>query len=207
VAQDLRDPPNRRREVLAAALELLADEGYAGASLRKVAAKVGIAQPSLYHYFRTKEELVEQVLAAYAGDMFFALDVGALPKRLDAVPAFIADTTRRVYQLPNHAQFVRVAFAVSRVNPRFGKLMRTIFVDQANMGMRGIMQPFIAAGEIEEADAVDLVRMVVSAIGLRFMEEFVLFDDAPPSRDIDRYVQFVVDAAETMLRSLKRRRT
>jgi hypothetical protein len=112
-----------------------------------------------------------------------------------------------VYQLPNHAQFVRVAFAVSRVNPRFGKLMRTIFVDQANMGMRGIMQPFIAAGEIEEADAVDLVRMVVSAIGLRFMEEFVLFDDAPPSRDIDRYVQFVVDAAETMLRSLKRRRT
>ena len=55
---------NRRREVLAAALELLADEGYAGASLRKVAAKVGIAQPSLYHYFRTKEEIVEQVLAA-----------------------------------------------------------------------------------------------------------------------------------------------
>jgi len=207
VAQDLRDPPNRRREVLAAALELLADEGYAGASLRKVAAKVGIAQPSLYHYFRTKEELVEQVLAAYAGDMFFAMDPGALPKRLDAVPQFIAATTRRVYQLPKHAQFVRVAFAVSRVNPRFGKLMRTIFVDQANMGMRGIMQPFIAAGEIEEADAVDLVRMVVSAIGLRFMEEFVLFDEAPPSRDIDRYVEFVVDAAETMLRSLKRRRS
>ena len=206
MAQDLRDPPNRRREVLAAALELLADEGYAGASLRKVAAKVGIAQPSLYHYFRTKEDLVEQVLAAYAGDMFFALDPNAIPKRLDAVPQFIADTTRRVYQLPKHAQFVRVAFAVSRVNPRFGKLMRTIFIDQANMGMRGIMQPFIAAGEIEEADAVDLVRMVVSAIGLRFMEEFVLFDDAPPSREIDRYVAFVVDAAETMLRSLKRRR-
>ena len=206
MAEDTRDPPNRRREVLAAALELLADEGYAGASLRKVATKVGIAQPSLYHYFRTKEELVEQVLAAYAGDMFGAMNPDALPTRLDAVPGFLADTIMRVYKLPTHAQFVRVAFAVSRVNPRFGRLMRTIFVDQATAGMRLVMKPFIDADEIAEADAIDLVRMVVSAIGLRFMEEYVLFDDAPPSRDIDRYMAFVVDAAETMIRSLKRRR-
>ncbi len=200
------EPPNRRREVLAAALQLLADEGYAGASLRKFAAKVGIAQPSLYHYFRTKEELVEQVLATYAGAMFGAIDPNSLPTRLEAVPRFVADTVDRVYNLPAHAQFVRVAFAVSRVNPRFGRLMRTMFVDRANEGMRLVMQPFIAAGEIGEADAVDLQRMLVSALGLRYMEEFVLFDEAPPSPDLGRYVAFVVDAGETMIRSLKRRR-
>jgi AcrR family transcriptional regulator len=206
MADDRDDPQNRRREVLAAALELLADEGYAGASLRKVAAKVGIAQPSLYHYFGTKEELVEQVLAAYAGEMFMAVDPSALPTRLEAAPRFLADTIVGLYQRPTHAQFVRVAFAVSRVNPRFGRLMRTIFVDQATAGMRLLVQPFVRSGELTEADAIDLGRMVVYAVGFRLMEEHVLFDEAPPSRDLDRYVAFVVDAAETMIRSLKRRR-
>jgi hypothetical protein len=38
------------------------------------------------------------------------------------------------------------------------------------------------------------------------MEERVLFDEAPPSPDLGRYVDFVVDAGETMIRSLRRRR-
>ncbi len=197
------DAPLRRREILAAALELLADEGYAGASLRKLAAKLGIAQPSLYHYFATKEDLVEQVLATYGGQMFEAARFDDFPTHVEGLPRFIADTTLRVYERPTHAPFVRVAISVSRTNPRFGTLMRRVFVEQAVWGIRQIMRPFIEAGEIEEDDAIDLVRMVINAIGLRLLEDKVMFAEQEPGPDFDRYVTFVVRAAEAWLAQLR----
>lgn len=193
------DAPVRRQEILAAALELLAEEGYAGASLRKLAARLGIAQPSLYHYFATKEDLVEQVLATYGGRMFEAARFDALPDRLEDFPRFIADTTVQVYERPAHALFVRVAISVSRTHPRFGTLMRRVFVEQAAWGIRQLMRRFVEAGEIEEDDALDLVRMVINAIGLRLLEDKVMFAEHEPGPDFDRFVAFVVRAAEAWL--------
>lgn len=191
--------PDRRQEILTAALELLAEEGYAGASLRKLAARLGIAQPSLYHYFRTKEDLVEQVLATYAGQMFSAARPEDIPKRLDEIPRFIADTTLRVYERPTHALFVRVAISVSRTHARFGTLMRRVFVEQAAWGIQQIMRPFVEAGEITNDDALDLVRLVINAIGLRLIEDQVMFAAHAPGSDFARYVEFVARVAETWL--------
>lgn len=198
------DAPVRRQEILAVALELLAEEGYAGASLRKLAARLGIAQPSLYHYFATKEDLVEQVLATYGGRMFEAARIDELPERLEGLPRFLADTTVRVYERPSHAQFVRVAISVSRTHPRFGTLMRRVFVEQAVWGIQQIMRPFVERGEIEADDAVDLVRMVINAIGLRLLEDKVMFAEHEPGPDFERYVAFVVRAAEAWLATARR---
>lgn len=200
------DAPTRRQEIIAAALELLAEEGYAGASLRKLAARLGIAQPSLYHYFRTKEELVEQVLATYAGQMFFAMDPSRLPTRLEEVPRFIADTTLRVYERPTHALFVRVAISVSRTHERFGTLMRRVFVEQAAWGIQQIMRPFVDAGEIDADEALDLVRMMINAIGLRLIEDQVMFAAHEPGPDFARYVDFVVEVGDTWVRARRARR-
>jgi AcrR family transcriptional regulator len=200
------DASDRRQEIIAAALELLAEEGYAGASLRKLAARLGMAQPSLYHYFRTKEDLVEQVLATYVGRMFSAVSPEELPTRLEALPRFAADTTLRVYESPTHALFVRVAISVSRIQPRFGKLMRHWFVDQATWGIQQIMGPFVEAGEITADDAQDLVHMVINAIGLRLVEDKVMFSEHEPGPDFERYVAFVVQVAEVWIRDLRARR-
>jgi AcrR family transcriptional regulator len=189
--------------VLDAALDLLAEQGYAGASLRKLAARVGMSQPSLYHYFRTKEELVEQVLATYAGDMF-GLDPAALPRRLEDVPRWIVQTVYEIYARPSHAKFVRVAFSVSRVNPRFGALLRTIFVDQADVGMRLVMQRFVAAGEIAADEAADFCRVIINAIGLRFMEEKVLFEERELGDSFHRFAELVVHVGETWIRAQRR---
>ncbi|MFF1921220.1 TetR/AcrR family transcriptional regulator [Streptomyces sp. NPDC058221] len=52
----------KRGEILHAALEIFAAEGYRGTSLRKVAAKCGLSLPGLMHYFDSKEDLLAQVL-------------------------------------------------------------------------------------------------------------------------------------------------
>ncbi|MBK3646349.1 MULTISPECIES: TetR/AcrR family transcriptional regulator [Streptomyces] len=52
----------RRAEIVRAALEVIAERGYRGASLAAVAEKVGLTQQGLLHHFPTKEALLVAVL-------------------------------------------------------------------------------------------------------------------------------------------------
>ncbi|WP_240930457.1 TetR/AcrR family transcriptional regulator [Isoptericola sp. BMS4] len=52
----------KREEILQAAIALFGEVGYHGASLREVAARVGISHPGLLHHFPTKAALLEAVL-------------------------------------------------------------------------------------------------------------------------------------------------
>ncbi|MFG2311282.1 TetR/AcrR family transcriptional regulator [Streptomyces sp. NPDC048566] len=53
----------RRAEIVRAALEVIAERGYRGASLAAVAERVGLTQQGLLHHFPTKEALLVAVLA------------------------------------------------------------------------------------------------------------------------------------------------
>ncbi|MFJ5550546.1 TetR/AcrR family transcriptional regulator [Streptomyces sp. NPDC093225] len=52
----------RRGEILHAAVEVIAERGYRGASLGAVAERVGLTQQGVLHYFPTKEALLVAVL-------------------------------------------------------------------------------------------------------------------------------------------------
>ena len=55
----IADAPRQR--ILDAALELMAEHGYDGASLQQVADRVGLHKSTLFHHFKSKEELVHAV--------------------------------------------------------------------------------------------------------------------------------------------------
>lgn len=54
----------RREEILAVALEVIAQNGCRKASSRDIARRVGLSQAGLMHYFGSREELYEAVLRA-----------------------------------------------------------------------------------------------------------------------------------------------
>jgi AcrR family transcriptional regulator len=52
----------RRAEIVRAALEVIAERGYRGASMAAVAERVGLTQQGVLHYFPTKDALLVAVL-------------------------------------------------------------------------------------------------------------------------------------------------
>ncbi|QIZ98688.1 MULTISPECIES: TetR/AcrR family transcriptional regulator [unclassified Leifsonia] len=52
----------KREEILTTALDVFAQKGYRGASLREIASSVGLSQAGLLHHFSSKEELFAEVL-------------------------------------------------------------------------------------------------------------------------------------------------
>jgi len=51
-----------REIILKSALELFLKNGYDKTAMNDIAAKAGISKPAIYHYFKSKQELAEQVV-------------------------------------------------------------------------------------------------------------------------------------------------
>ncbi|MDQ3827041.1 MAG: TetR/AcrR family transcriptional regulator, partial [Actinomycetota bacterium] len=59
-----------REQIRKLALELFAERGYDGTSLREIADHLGITKAAVYYHFKTKEE----ILASLVNDFFTEID-------------------------------------------------------------------------------------------------------------------------------------
>ncbi len=198
------EPPftGRHAEVLEAGLALIADRGIAGASLRELARRLGMSQPSLYHYFASKDELIEQIVQ-HAGANMMTPRAGAftLPDSLEALPALIAHFVSDIYERDGrHIAFVRFMFAVSLERPDLRPHLGAFFGRQMTRAIDLLMAPWVARGELTAQDARHLSLMVSRAIGLAYIEQYVL-TEAPDRQELAAYARFVVGAAVHTLRA------
>ena len=74
--------PERRQQIVDAAVEVFSSAGYRKGSLRDVADKAGLSQPGLLHHFPSKERLLEAVLT-WRDDVSAELMGEPLPEGLD----------------------------------------------------------------------------------------------------------------------------
>lgn len=190
----------RHREVLRVALHLFAERGYAGASLRELARRLGMQQPSLYHYFRSKEELVEQILVTFGfgGIHSFPPDM-VVPDRVEELPRALAEIVEAMYERTEWPVFVRFLFNLALEQPLFAERLRAMFIDTVGGLFRELLAPYVERGDVDEQELLFLSRMVVNAIGLLYIEERVVFPRGGPGYELRPYVDFVVKVAELAL--------
>lgn len=107
----------RRRGVLQAAAALYAEQGYRATSMNDLAARVGLSKPALYHYVRSKEdllvELYEEVLRANT-DSVSAIEAGSR-RAIDALHEVLVERVRYTCE---HQALLRVFFEEEAGLPR-----------------------------------------------------------------------------------------
>ncbi|MGH2583774.1 MAG: TetR/AcrR family transcriptional regulator [Dehalococcoidia bacterium] len=85
-------PTNNRAQILRAALDLFASRGYDASGVKEIVEAVGITKPTLYHYFGSKQGLLDALLTEHSCDFLRDLEAAAryegnLPVTLDRVVA------------------------------------------------------------------------------------------------------------------------
>ncbi len=66
MTRTVKEPEERRRELLACAMRLFAEQGYDNVSVRAVARAAGVASGLAYHYFDSKQALFSAAIEDYA---------------------------------------------------------------------------------------------------------------------------------------------
>lgn len=75
------DHDDKRRAILKAAAKLFASEGFDRASMSGIAAACHVSKALLYHYYRSKDQLLFDIIRAHLDDLVAAIE--AVPAGLD----------------------------------------------------------------------------------------------------------------------------
>lgn len=99
----------QRARVLAASVEVFATRGFRATSMNEIAAGVGLSKPTLYHYFRNKEELLVRIYSDVLDESLrSALEtVAAAPTPFDGLRELLVS---RVVYTCRHRELLKICF-------------------------------------------------------------------------------------------------
>jgi TetR/AcrR family transcriptional regulator, transcriptional repressor of aconitase len=149
----------RRQQILDRAIEVFADKGAEGTSLRAIAEKIGVSHAALLHYFGSREELLVEVLRegerrrhvepAYATEVVGIMERAA--ERNVTIPGFVAlYTTLLAGSLEADKRYSREFFSARFARLR-DELIARIHAGQEAGTMRG------------DIDAAAMAALVIAA--------------------------------------------
>ena len=90
---------DRRRQILDAAVRVFARQGYHACRVSDIADEAGVAYGLVYHYFRSKDEVMNELFTERWSLLLAAIEeadrgTGTGREKLDAVAGFIVDSYR-----------------------------------------------------------------------------------------------------------------
>lgn len=78
----VKDPNERKRDIMDMAASLFMSRGYEETSINLIVGQLGIAKGTFYHYFKSKEDILEAILedylSAYADRISVAVSQGSM---------------------------------------------------------------------------------------------------------------------------------
>ncbi|MBJ7387704.1 MAG: TetR family transcriptional regulator KstR2 [Mycolicibacterium sp.] len=150
-------PLSRRDELLDLAATMFADRGLRATTVRDIADSAGILSGSLYHHFKSKEQMVEEVLRDFLDWLFgrYQEIVEAETDPLERVKGLFMASFEAIEH--RHAQVVIYQDEAKRLSP----LPQFSFVDERNREQRrmwvDILTQGVAEGRFRPDLDVDLV--------------------------------------------------
>src|SRR4051812_25381231 len=138
-----RTPGTREDEILAAAARMFREKGYHGTSVRDIAESVGLLKGSLYHYIRSKEDLLARLFDGALEDTVSELtaiasrDASATDRLREMVAAYVRAVTANLDAVGLYLREWRALPPpeLSRLRAR-RRAMRTLFEDVIAEGVR-----------------------------------------------------------------------
>ena len=172
----------KREEILTRALEVIAREGYRGASVKELADAVGLSQAGLLHYFEGKEELFTEILRKRDERDSADMGLDAATASPEATPADLRELrdgyvgiVRHNAEVPGLVQlFARLS--VDAADPEHPA--HRFFVERGET-LRGYFAAAIAAGQesgeitdrIDPATLARIFQAVADGLQLQWMQQ------------------------------------
>ena len=163
MTRTVMDPGERRRELLACAMRLVAAEGYDNVSVRAVARAAGVAPGLAYHYFDSKERMFAEAIGDYARRCAEGINAildeegPSLDERLD----------RAVSLASGHASFPHEAYFHAEGHGALHDRLSLAMCEAVRPHLRAALEADAASRGSSAPDADELAAiMTYGAVGL-----------------------------------------
>jgi AcrR family transcriptional regulator len=195
-----RRKADRADEIVAAALEVFVEKGFAAARLDDIAARAGVSKGAIYLYFATKQDIFWAVVeTAVAPNIKLMRDLAQIPTPFaDRVRQFAAITGPVATHSPIGG-IVKMILSEARNFPELGSIWHERTIEPVLTLLCEIIEQAQARGEVRPGDprlfAMGMVAPTL--VGVMWRETFVPIGAQP--FDITALAQ---QHAETVLRGM-----
>jgi AcrR family transcriptional regulator len=176
----------RRNQLLDIALALFAERGVENVSMKDLAAEARVAQGLIYHYFRSKDELLAAVFHRHNPLPEFE----AVVEELSDLPARqgLLFLTHRLTQLLPEKRLVIRLLVREMLSPRSNIVTEVISLRQAVVALLSeYLQRRVAAGELRPHEPLVPLHMLVSSLLI------LLLLDQPFEPYVEQFVETILD--------------
>jgi len=155
---------NRPQEIVAAAFEEFAANGYAGTRLEDVAARAKVSKGLPYLYFKTKEELFKAVVRGVITSHFDVMR-GQIETTTLSVEDFLKGPFLGFIQelvCSKRVFIVRLLIAEGHKHPELTKFYFDTIVARGLETLRGLIDRGVARGEFRETELREFPQLLVA---------------------------------------------
>lgn len=117
----------RRQEIIEAAEVCFRRDGYRGASMSSICAQAGMSPGHLYHYFKSKDEIVRAHMGAMLEETIFSMEQGFPAFQgpfVERLADWLCEILRRMLANPNRQAMVLEIAAEAGRNPEVAGILR-----------------------------------------------------------------------------------
>lgn len=204
--REVKQYDERLQEILNAAQELFAAFGYSKVSIQKIIDRVGIAKGTFYHYFSSKEELLDALVMKFAEGLLEELSVivedESKPAK-DKLNALMIQGTKAKLE-GNYSEIVKVMMTIM-MNPDNSLLMDRISQKVAVMAIP-LYSSIIKAGcedgswDIEFHDeAAEMLISLSKSLQGKFQAVFAIEDGDELKAEYRRLMHIFETSIERLL--------
>ena len=169
-----RRSESSRQAILAAALELTAEVGYAGLTVDGIAARAGTGKQTIYRWWPSKDDVLLEALAVKADLQVPVPDAGSYRADLHAflTASFALGRQRQV------ADVLRALMARAQIDEGFGQRFRAGFLQRRRDALAVILERAQARGELPaHLTPGTIADIVFGVIWYRFLATGQQLDD------------------------------
>lgn len=188
----------RRAQIIAAAIETIAEAGYGQASLARIAQRIGVSKGVLVYHFDCKEDLVKEVIRevlAKAGDYMVPRIVAAsggqekLRAYIDSNIGFMAE---------HRSYMIAIAEIARGARDLFGdRTFDASALEAGTVALAGLLTEFQASGDLRRGFnpqvMAETIRAAIDAVPRRLA--------AQPDLDVDLYRRELADLFDAATRA------
>jgi TetR/AcrR family transcriptional regulator, fatty acid metabolism regulator protein len=191
---------DKRRVILEAAVRVFARQGFHTCRVSDIADEAGVAYGLVYHYFTSKEEILDTLFLERWDVMLAAIvEVDASPRspreKLHAIAAFIIDSYRHDPDLMKV-----IVVEVTRAANTFGRT-HLAKIREAYAQIAGIVARAQAAGVFREEIAPEFAALAFYGLIEQVLTGWIFDPGAVGDEDLERAKTLIV---ETICRGLER---
>jgi len=170
----------RQQDILNAALKVFSSKGFSGATTKEIASMAGVAEGTIFRYFKTKKDILFSLIGPYV--------VQSLADTLDAVSGetdevmLTAILKNRLDLMHNNIDLLRLLITEAQFHPELGDK----FAELVSMKVAPVLEQFITK-RIENGVYRELDPQIVSRAFFGMAAIFVAWKEFLPG---DKYVRF-----------------